>query len=158
MKRLIVLLALLTMPTFAMAQEVVINTNPTIEMSARRHVRSCDGVHGCICGAVQMAYYGIRDNTYKLARKWLDFPRTSLQPGAVVVSSRGGRGKGHVARIEQVIDNCTAVVTDEKGTYTRNICKRRLGIVMPQAGGSVNLSARQNYSSAIIQYQPMNNY
>jgi len=45
------------------------------------------------------------------------------QPGAVVYQTRRG-GAGHVATIRQVIDRCTAVVQDEKGTYQRHICGR----------------------------------
>jgi hypothetical protein len=82
--------------------------------------------HGLICASVQMQHFGIRDPRFKLARSWLAFPRTSAHPGAVAfwwrkgTDSAGHRG-GHVARIVSV-NGCSAVVTDEAGTYSRDIC------------------------------------
>lgn len=96
---------------------------------------------GLICGVTQMAHFGITNPRYALAKAWLDFKRTFAHAGAVVVSWRPGRDSaghqgGHVARIERMIDDkCRAMVTDEKGTYERNICKRQLAIVEPTYGG-----------------------
>jgi len=94
---------------------------------------------GFICGATQMAHYGITNPAYKMAQRWRDFQHVSAQPGAVVVQDRKGRasdGKskgGHVSRIVSVIDNCHAIVADERGQYKREICGRNADIVMPSS-------------------------
>lgn len=90
--------------------------------------------YGLICGVTQMAHFGITDRVYAQALRWLDFQSTSPQADAVVVQYRAGRGNGHVSRIVQVIDQCHALVTDEKGTYKRDICRNLAGIVMPSSG------------------------
>ena len=96
------------------------------------------------CGRVQRAYYGIADPAYNMAQRWRGFQHVSAQPGAVVVQDRKGKasdGKskgGHVSRIVSVIDNCHAIVADEKGQYKREICGRNAAIVMP---GSVRTAA-----------------
>lgn len=94
-----------------------------------------------ICGWTQMRYFGIHDQRYKLARNWLNFPRTQAHAGAVVFQWRGGRSSdgrrgGHVARIVQVRSNCEALVADDKGTYVRNICGRGAVIVDPNGNYS----------------------
>lgn len=92
---------------------------------------------GLICGAVQMAHYGITNARYRLAKAWTDFQHVSAQVGAVVVSWRNGKDSagnqgGHVARIvELTSDPCQAIVADPRGQYKRNICKNQIAIVMP---------------------------
>lgn len=97
---------------------------------------------GLICGAIQMRHFGITDRRYKLAKAWLDFRRAAAAPGMVVVQSRKGRDSagrpgGHVARIVQLTGPCRAIVSDEKGQYERDICKRRLAIVDPSSRASL---------------------
>src|SRR4029077_6440169 len=77
--------------------------------SDARHHRYHHRYHGggLICGAVQMAHYGIRDNKFRLARHWATLPHTSAHAGAVVVQARqgqdsAGRAGGHVSRILSV--------------------------------------------------------
>ena len=95
------------------------------------------------CGRVQRAHFGITDPAYNMAQRWRDFERVSAQPGAVVVQDRKGRasdGKskgGHVARIVSVIDNCHAIVADNRGQYKREICGRNAAVVMPSGGRSM---------------------
>jgi len=95
------------------------------------------GGMGLICGAVQMAHFGITDAKYRLAKAWAGFQHVSAQVGAVVVSWRNGRDSagnqgGHVARIVQLTNNpCQAIVADPRGQYKRDICKRQIAIVMP---------------------------
>lgn len=89
------------------------------------------------CGRVQRAFFGLPEK-FNLALNWATLPHTSPHPGAVVVQRRkgkalGGGPGGHVSRIESVVDNCHAVVTDEKGTYTRDICKNLVAYVNPRA-------------------------
>lgn len=89
-----------------------------------------------ICGQTQMNHFGIKDPKYKLARSWLSFPRSTARPGNVVFQWRNGRDSsgrrgGHVSRIAHVIDRCTAIVVDDKGKYTRNICSRGAVVVDP---------------------------
>jgi hypothetical protein len=43
----------------------------------------------------------------------------------------GGGPGGHVVRIVEVRDHCSALVNDNRGTYVRNICRNQLGIVAP---------------------------
>jgi hypothetical protein len=72
---------------------------------------------------------------FNRAYAWARLPRTSLSPGAVVVSSRRGRGCGgpcgHVVKVVRVIDACRAIVTDNRGTYERNTCRNRVAVVRP---------------------------
>lgn len=89
------------------------------------------------CGRVQAAYFGLPTSKFALALNWATLPRTTPHPGAVVVQRRagkaiGGSAGGHVSRIESVIDHCRAIVTDEKGTYERNICKALVAVVDPR--------------------------
>lgn len=72
---------------------------------------------------------------FNRAYAWARLPRVAPRPGAVVVSSRKGRGCGgpcgHVVKIVNVIDACRAIVRDNKGTYERNICRNRVAVVQP---------------------------
>lgn len=86
------------------------------------------------CGWTMRAMFGGRYGAaFNRAYQWATLPRTTLRPGAVVVSSRKGRGCGgpcgHVVRIVRVIDACNAVVQDNAGTYQRNTCRNRVAIV-----------------------------
>jgi hypothetical protein len=96
------------------------------------------------CGAVQRAYFckhqGVclsKDYNYSLA--WADLPSAYPAPGVVVIQRRKGKasdGKlpgGHVSRIVRLKDgdSCHATVTDEAGTYERDICSNLVGYVRP---------------------------
>jgi hypothetical protein len=88
-----------------------------------------------ICGATQAAYFGL-SSAFNLALHWATLPHTSAQPGAVVVQRRAGRALGggpggHVSRIVSVLGECRAVVTDDRGTYTRDICRNLVAYVRP---------------------------
>lgn len=89
------------------------------------------------CGLVMRQLTGGKyGREFNIARTWLKLPRTFARPGAVVVSWRegkalGGSPGGHVVLIRQLLDDCRAIVSDNRGTYQRNICKRQLGIVQP---------------------------
>lgn len=103
---------------------------------------------GFTCGVYMASLFpGVASKIYApLARNWAQLPRTSVQPGAVVVSSRKGRALGggpggHVVKVVQPLDNCTAVVQDNRGTYKRNICKNRIAVVDP--GGEVSRRVTQ---------------
>lgn len=105
------------------------------------------------CGRVQRAHYGITDPAYNMAQRWRGFHHVSAQPGAVVVQDRNGRasdGKsksGHVSRIVSVIDNCHAIVSDERGQYKREICGRNAAYVMPEATASLTDTPRARHRS-----------
>jgi hypothetical protein len=91
--------------------------------------------HGFICGLTQRLHFGL-PSKYNLALAWAGLPHTSAQAGAVVVQRRRGRALGggpggHVSRIVSVVSQCRAVVTDEKGTYERDICKNLVAYVKP---------------------------
>ena len=92
--------------------------------------------HGFICGLTQRMYFGLGPE-YNLALNWARLPHTSPHPGAVVVQRRSGRALGggpggHVSRIVSVVSQCRAVVTDDKGTYERDICSRLVAYVEPR--------------------------
>jgi hypothetical protein len=107
------------------------------------HYRHYDGVrhhfarhHGFICGATQRAYFGLPP-AFNLALHWASLPHTTAHPGAVVVQRRSGRALGggpggHVSRIVSVTGPCRAIVTDERGTYERDICSRLVAYVSPR--------------------------
>lgn len=90
---------------------------------------------GLICGLTQRLHFHLPEK-YNLALAWLDLPHTDAHPGAVVVQHRHGRALGggpggHVSRIESMVGQCRAIVTDEKGTYERDICSRLAAYVQP---------------------------
>ena len=83
-------------------------------------------------------------NGYNLwqAREWTRaFPHTTARAG-VVMYQHGGGPTGHVSRIVQLTGSCTATVTDDAGTYERNICSRGATFVDPN--GNTTFSARGN--------------
>ncbi len=100
---------------------------------------------GFICGATQMAHYGITDPKYRLALNWSGMQHVSAQPGAVVVQRRNGRALGggpggHVSRIVEMKGQCRAIVADDRGQYERDICSRLVAYVMP-GGGTGGMTA-----------------
>ena len=83
------------------------------------------------CGWYMGRLTGHRDRSLWLAQNWARrFPRTSARSGAVVVWTRGGN-KGHVAKIISMQSRCRAVVHDNIGTYSRDICRRVIAYVQP---------------------------
>ena len=83
------------------------------------------------CGWYMGKVTGHTDRSLWLAQNWARrFPRTAARPGAVVVWSRGGK-KGHVAKIVSMQGRCRAVVHDNAGTYSRDICRRVIAYVQP---------------------------
>jgi hypothetical protein len=89
------------------------------------------------CGWYMRAQFGGKYGPeFNRAYAWASLPRTTLQPGALVVSARKGKGCGgpcgHVVKVVEVIDKCRAIVNDNKGTYERNTCRARVAVVMPQ--------------------------
>lgn len=96
------------------------------------------------CGWTQCALNGIskaecRKRGLPLALNWKQFPRTSAQPGAVVIQTRrgkalGGSAGGHVSRIVSLTDDPRfAIVRDNRGTYRRDIRKNLVAIVSPDS-------------------------
>lgn len=93
-----------------------------------RYRGACDGIHRCTCGSTQARHFGlprmVRGHNLWQAVEWTRaFPRTAPHVGAVGYQ-RGGGPTGHVFRIVSYSGGCVAVVTDERGTYERNICIR----------------------------------
>ena len=87
----------------------------------RHHGGSCDGIHRCICGSTQARHFGLPRifNGHNLwqAVEWARaFPRTSFRVGAVGVKPH------HVLRVVGGSDCRSATVSDERGTYQRNVC------------------------------------
>ena len=93
--------------------------------------------YGMICGLTQRLHFHLADKSLNLALEWAKkFPHVAARPGAVVVQRRNGRALGggpggHVSRIVSLTGPCRAMVTDEKGTYERDICKRLVAYVSP---------------------------
>lgn len=88
------------------------------------------------CGWYMRGVFGGRYGpAYNRAYAWAKLPKVAPRPGAVVVSSRKGRGCGgpcgHVVKIVRVIDACKAIVRDNRGTYERNICRNQVAVVQP---------------------------
>lgn len=131
-----------TLASFVLA--LLLTALITTAAEARHHPR------GLICGATQMAHYGITDPKYRRALAWPDMPHVSAQPGAVVVQYRNGRDSaghqgGHVSRIVEMKGQCRAIVADERGQYERDICSRLVAYVMP--GGNPGRSKHASYSA-----------
>lgn len=102
--------ALLTFPTFAAARG------------------PCDGFSRCRCGTTQARYFHLpyiyRGHNLKQAIGWKRaFPHVAAPAVGLVVYQRNGGPTGHVSRITAYSGGCTATVTDDAGTYERNICK-----------------------------------
>lgn len=112
--------------------------------SAEARRGSCDGIHGCTCGSTQTRHFGLPrvyngHNLWRAVEWKRAFPRTSARPG-VIVYQHGGGPSGHVSRIDSMLTVCKAIVTDEKGTYERNICAR--GAIYLDPSGAHTFSAR----------------
>lgn len=134
------------------------NDSEALELSAKKHHHHGGGK---ICGAVQAAYYHL-DSRFNLARNYaLLLPHTSAQPGAVVVQAREGKDTagnpgGHVSRIESMVDQCHAMVTDEKGTYLREICHSLIAYVMPNASSTQAERPQRSRNIRVASSGPMN--
>lgn len=99
--------------------------------STGRQIRAAFGMppRNARCGWFMGRLTGHTDRDLWLAQNWArKFPRTTASPGAVVVWTRGGRS-GHVAKIVSMTSACRAVVTDNAGTYERDICRRVIAYV-----------------------------
>jgi hypothetical protein len=88
------------------------------------------------CGRTQAAHFGL-SAAFNLALHWAILPHTSAHPGAVVVQRRAGRALGggpggHVSRIVSIQSHCRAIVTDNVGTYSRDICRNLVAYVSPR--------------------------
>jgi hypothetical protein len=147
MKRLFFAIALLGSTTGLACAGPALDANGNFDLSAKRH----HSHYGLICGATQMRHFGITDKRYRMARLWAEFEHVSPAPEVVVVQGRSGRASdgspgAHVSRIVRTIDSCHAVVSDEKGTYERDICKRLIAYVNPHAGGAVPTIASRRRS------------
>ena len=100
-------------------------------------INTADARGRLICGFVMRQLTGGRYGPeYNLARHWAHLPRTAAHPGAVVVQSRKGKDTaghpgGHVSIIREVRGDCRALVSDDKGTYVRDICRNLIGYVQP---------------------------
>lgn len=87
------------------------------------------------CGHYLRQFYGLGPS-YGLALNWAGLRRTVASPNAVVVQRRKGRALGggpggHVSRIVSLQGKCRAIVHDNAGTYSRDICKNLVAYVRP---------------------------
>lgn len=112
---------------------------------------SCDGIHRCICGSTQANYFGLPrmvngHNLWQAVEWTRTFPRTSIHVGAVGYQ-HGGGPTGHVFRVTAYAGGCKATVTDDRGTYERNICSRG-AVFVDVTGVSAFASVQTNTVSA----------
>ena len=115
-----------------LAATIMLLLLPVSAQASQHHHRH----HGFICGVTQARYFHLPESKYALALNYAGLPHTNPHPGAVVVQRRAGRALGggpggHVSRIVRNVSQCLAVVADEKGTYTRDICKNLVAYVQP---------------------------
>lgn len=100
-----------------------------------------------ICGEVMRHLTGGHlGPAFNRALHWLVLDRISAGPGAVVVQHRKGRDSaggpgGHVSLIRSMKDRCTAIVSDDRGTYPRDICKNGAVYVNPHGNVAVDTVA-----------------
>jgi hypothetical protein len=91
-----------------------------------------------MCSLVGFSQAECKKRSLTLALKWAGLPKTSAQPGAIVVQTRKGRALGggpggHVSKIVAMNGPCKATVIDNRGKpYVRDICSRLVAYVMPQ--------------------------
>ena len=88
---------------------------------ARHRGGACDGIHRCICGSTQASFFGLPrmfhgHNLWEAIEWARAFPRTSFGVGVVGVKPH------HVLRIVGGSSCFSATVSDERGTYQRNVC------------------------------------
>ena len=105
----------------------------SLTLPASAHARHRHGHF--ICGLTQRLYFGLPER-FNLALEWARLPHVAPQPGAVVVQRRAGRALGggpggHVSRIVSLDGECRATVTDDRGTYQRDICRNLVAYVKP---------------------------
>lgn len=136
---------------------------PITDLSARRmsrhHVRysrggACDGFTRCRCGTTAARNFGIsyahNGWNLKMASEWRRFPRTGFAPGVAGVQSH------HVLKIVGGSSCSNATVTDDAGTYQRNVCNMTFHSVSgggdftqvassPRRGRTHTMSARSHY-------------
>lgn len=103
---------------------------------------ACDGFHRCRCGTTAARRHGISYayNGFNLKRavEWVRaFPRTGFGSGVVAYIPRGGPS-GHVMTVESGPDCAHATVSDDKGTYQRNVCGATF--VSPSGGSNTALA------------------
>jgi len=111
----------------------------SLEMSAKkrvRHVRrggKCDGFNACRCGVTAARRHGLALDhngwNLKMAREYKRFPHVGFQVGAIGIRPDGH----HALTIEGGSDCRMASVSDENGTYQRNVCG--FTFVSPSGGG-----------------------
>lgn len=83
------------------------------------------------CGWYMGKITGHHDRSLWLAQNWARrFPRGPAAPGKIVVWRTRGI-HGHVAKIVSMQGNCRAVVHDNAGTYSRDICRGVIAYVQP---------------------------
>ena len=130
----------------------------TAVLSVQAYARGrCDGYHGCRCGVTAASYNGLPLNyngfNLKRAIEYIEaFPRTTFGVGAVAYFSRGGPS-GHVATVVGGSDCANATVHDDRGTYTRNVCRATFVAVH---GGSMQVARAEHRYHTVRRRVPRN--
>lgn len=111
-----------------------------------RHTGACDGFHRCRCGTTAARHFGLAYDhngmNLKKASEWYGFQRTSFRIGAAGVVPH------HVLAIVGGSSCSNATVSDDAGTYQRNVC--HMTFVEPGSSGRANsagYSARRHHAS-----------
>ena len=114
----------MTIPKLALAACIATLMLAPTSAFARHHHPShsgaCDGFNRCRCGTTAARLHGLPYNyqglNLKMAREWYHFPHTGFGVGAVAVYPH------HVATIVGGSSCHSATVSDDAGTYERNVC------------------------------------
>jgi hypothetical protein len=109
--------------------------------SVAHHRGSCDGIHRCRCGSTQTAHFGLPrmyngHNLWQAVEWTRAFPHTSAHVGAVGYQHSNASPTGHVFRVVAYAGGCRATVSDDAGTYERDICSRGAIFVDVAGGGA----------------------
>lgn len=112
-------------------------------LSTTAYAKKCDGFHGCRCGVTAARNFGLNysmqpgrpGHDLKEAATWRAFQHTGFSVGVAAIKPNGH----HVAKVTGGSSCADATITDESGTYHRNVCGWTF--VNPGAPGSQTVTA-----------------
>ena len=119
-------------------------TNASLRHQRARHARrggACDGFQRCRCGTTAARHFGLpyayKGFNLKMASEWARaFPHTSFRVGVAGVKPH------HVLAVVGGSSCASATVSDDAGTYQRNVC--RMTFVEVSGGGFTRESSAQS--------------
>src|SRR5674476_436120 len=110
---------------------------------------ACDGFQRCRCGTTAARYHGLpysyKGFNLKLASEWARaFPHTSFGVGVAGVKPH------HVLTVVGGSSCASATVSDDAGTYQRNVC--RMTFVAVGGGGLTRESSARSHRHHLRRY------